>query len=51
MYTGCGSWVCFWENKNGDHTYLALVGVAKGTGYLVLLNESKQWQDIAKPNR
>lgn len=47
-YKGCGSWVSFWEHKNGEHTYLGLIGVAKGTGYLVLLNESKQWQEIAK---
>lgn len=50
-YKGCGSWVSFWELENGDYTYIALYGIAPGTGYLVLFNESKLWVDTVKNSK
>lgn len=47
-YDGCGSWASFWEMEDGDYTYISLIGVSEDAGYLVLFNESKQWQVIVE---
>lgn len=45
-YDGCGSWMSFWEVKNGGIILIQLKGLARGKGYLTLVYESKEWSGI-----
>lgn len=47
-YDGCGSWVSFWSPAEGGNSVLELNGLKRGSGFLRLAYESKEWSSIIK---
>ena len=42
-YSGCGSWLSFWEPVNGGTLSVSLEGLGRGKGFLKISYESKKW--------
>ena len=42
-YSGCGSWLSFWEPVNGGTVSVSLEGLGRGKGFLKISYESKKW--------
>jgi len=50
-YSGCGSWISFFDTDYGPAITLEIKGLKRGTGYLQLGYEGPNWAKAVRENR